>query len=101
MLARNTAGVAVLPNTETEICQWTSDGAKYLAGFHATGTYSAEFRLYVGEGQPWYVDQTSPSRRTAYVADRAEKIPAGTVISLRVFHEAASTETFKGTILGS
>lgn len=100
MLAHNNAtGKVVQPNVEVEICKWVSDGFSYLIGFTGTGTVSAEFLLYVGN-EPWYVYQTSPGNRTAYIADRAEKIASGVVVSLRVIHDSYAQETFKGTILG-
>lgn len=101
MLARNNTGVSVNPAAEKEICNWVADGSSYLIGFMATGTYSAEFRLYVaGSADPYYVYQTSPGNRTAYVADRGVKLPAGTDVSLKVVHEDSDVQTFKGTILG-
>jgi hypothetical protein len=101
MLARNNTGVPVQPYTEQEICRWVADGMKYLIGFVATGTCSAEFRLYVGEDpDPWYVMQTSPAVRTAYIADRGTRLPPSTVVSLRVIHESPGEQSFKGTILG-
>jgi hypothetical protein len=101
MLARNNIGIPAEPGTETEICRWVSDGLRYMVGFTATGTCSAEFRLYVGnDPEPWYVAQTSPYSRTAYVADRGTRLPETTVVSLRVYHECPGTHHFKGTILG-
>ena len=101
MLAKNTQGVVAQPATETEICQWMSDGSRQLVGFTATGSWSAEFRLYVStDYEPWYVYQTSPGNRTAYIADRGITLPAGTVVSLRVYHEGNGPQLFKGTILG-
>lgn len=101
MLARNNTGVAAPPLTETEICRWVSDGVKFLIGFTATGTCSAEFRLYVGDdSDPWYVMQTSPAVRTAYLVDRGTRLPPSTVVSLRVIHESPGEQSFKGTILG-
>lgn len=99
MLAHNNKGVLADPGKETDICRWTSDGYQYFVGFTGTGTYSGEFRLYVGE-EPWYVYQTSPGNRTAYIADRGIKLPAGQSVTLRVMHEDVATQTFKGTILG-
>lgn len=101
MLARNNSGVSVNPSTEKEICNWTADGSSYLIGFTGTGTYSAEYRLYVGtETDPWFVYHTSPGNRTAYIADRGVKLTAGTKVSLKVIHEDSDVQTFKGTILG-
>ncbi|MGB9804117.1 hypothetical protein [Desulfofundulus sp.] len=78
-----------------------SDGVRYFIGFCATGTCSAEFRVYVGEEpEPWYVVQTSPAVRTAYLADRGTRLPQSTVVVLKAIHEAAGEQTFKGTILG-
>lgn len=99
MLSANNIGITVDPGAEKEITRWTADGFNFLIGFTGTGSYSAEFRLYVGE-EPWYVYQTSPSNRTAYMADRSTKLPAGTEVSLRVIHEDVATQQFKGTILG-
>jgi hypothetical protein len=103
MLECNNNGVIAQPNVEKEICRWIADGMSYLIGFMGTGTYSAEFRLYVNRGsgdQCWYVYQTSPGNRTAYVADRGIKLPAGSEVSLRVLHHDFSDQEFKGTILG-
>jgi hypothetical protein len=103
MLAHNTNGVTVPPVSETLICDWIADGSKYLIGFTGTGTYSAEFRLYVENGgveECWYVYNTSPGNRTAYIADRGTKLPAGTKVSLKVIHEDSYDQQFKGTILG-
>ncbi|WP_422661683.1 hypothetical protein ACK8P5_26535 (plasmid) [Paenibacillus sp. EC2-1] len=103
MLAHNTAGVKVDPGHETEITSWTADGLSYLIGFTGTGSFSGEFRLYVGvqDPNPVYVYMTSPGNRTAYIADRGSKLPAGTKVSLKVVHEdATDAQTFKGTILG-
>lgn len=99
MLAKNTNGVIVNPNTEVEVCNWIANGTDYMIGFTGTGTYSAEFRLYV-ENECWYVYNTSPGNRTAYIADRGVKLPAQTKVSLRVIHEDSYDQTFKGTILG-
>jgi hypothetical protein len=99
MLAHNNQGVQGQPNVETEICRWTADGFSYLVGFMATGSFSGEFILYV-DNDPWYVYQTSPGNRTGYVADRATKPAAGTIVSLRVKHTDQAIQDFKGTILG-
>lgn len=99
MLQHNNSGVQADPNKETEICQWVADGFSYLIGFTATGSYSGEFNLYIGN-DPWYCYQTSPGNRTAYMADKGQKLPAGTIISLRVKHNDNAIQTFKGTILG-
>lgn len=99
MLAYNTTGVMAVSAVEKEICQWPSDGNKYLIGFTATGSYSAEFRLYINNACV-YVYQTSPSNRTAYIADRGLKVINGEIVSLRVYHEASTDQQFKGTILG-
>lgn len=101
MLARSTLGVNALPNTETEIARWMADGVRELIGFTATGSWSAEFRLYVGsDPAPWYVYLTSPGNRTAYIADRGVKLEPNTVVRLVVYHEGEGVQTFKGTILG-
>lgn len=102
LLARNNSGVTVPPSLEKEIVNWTADGHSYLIGFMGTGTYSGEFRLYVGDdSDPYYVYATSPGNRTAYVADRGSKLASGTKVSLRVMHEDANDEqVFKGTIIG-
>jgi len=102
MIAHTAADVTVPPNTETEILSWTSDGVQELVGFLASGTYSAEYRLYVGDDPaPWYVYQTSPGNRTAYVADRAKVVPTGKIVSLRVYHESTEgPQRFRGTLLG-
>lgn len=99
LASNNTSGVIATPGVESIITEWIADGYGYMIGFTGTGTYSAEFRLYVGN-VCYYVYQTSPGNRTAYVADRAEKIPAGVKVSLRVVHDDSATQTFKGTILG-
>lgn len=102
MLARNNTGVESTPGQETEICRWTADGIKYLVGMSGTGSWSAEFRLYVDpDPEPWYVAQVSPSNRNCYVADRATKPDAGAVVRLVVLSEATEPQTYKGTILGS
>lgn len=101
MLARNNTGVSIPPETEQEICRWVSDGIRYFIGFCATGTCSAEFRLYVGDDpEPWYVMQTSPAVRTAYLADRGVRLPQSTSVALKVIHEMPEEQSFKGTILG-
>ena len=102
MLARSIQAIAVSPNVETEIVSWTADGTKELIGFTATGSWSAEFRLYVGDDpSPWYVYQTSPGNRTAYIADRGIVLPQGTRISLKVIHDSIEgSQTFHGTLLG-
>lgn len=99
LASNNKTGIIAQPNIETEICRWVADGYSYLIGFTATGSYSAEFLLYIND-EVWYVYQTSPGNRTAYIADRAEKLPAGTVVSLRVIHDDSAQQKFKGTILG-
>lgn len=99
MLAHNNFGVNASPNAETEICRWIADGYSFFVGFTGTGTFSGEFRLYV-DGDPWYVYQTSPGNRTAYIADHGSKIASGKEVSLRVVHTDAATQQFKGTILG-
>lgn len=99
MLAYNNAGVQVDPNKEVEICQWIADGFSYLVGFTATGSFSGEFTLYINN-DPWYCYQTSPGNRTAYIADKATKLAAGSVVSLKVNHTDNAIQTFKGTILG-
>jgi hypothetical protein len=99
MLKHNNMGVAAQPNIETVICEWTADGFSYLIGFTGTGTYSGEFTLSVNN-DPWYVYQTSPGNRTAYIADRGFKPSAGTKVRLSVKHEDVATQDFKGTILG-
>ncbi len=99
MLAANNLGIYADPKSEKEIARWTADGYSFLVGFTATGSYSAEFRLYVGD-EPWYVYQTSPGNRTAYIADRGTKIKAGIEVSLRVIHDDVAIQEFKGTILG-
>jgi len=114
MLSANNNGVAVEPglNNEMNIVTWTANGEDLFLGFMGTGTYSAMFKLYIkgaisvpelapeDPGTCIYVYQTSPSNRTAYVVDRLEKLEVGTTVSLRVYHESASAETFYGTILG-
>lgn len=100
MLAQNNnPGVQVQPSTEALICQWTADGLGYIIGFCGTGSYSGEFRLYVNDVL-YYVYQTSPGNRTAYIADRGEKLPSGVKVELKVVHEDSAVQTFKGTILG-
>lgn len=101
MLAKNNQGTSIEPNVETELVVWVSDGSRQLIGFCGTGSWSAEFRLYVGtDSDPWYVQQTSPAVRSAYVADRGTKLPSGTRVVLKVYHEAPEAQLFKGTILG-
>lgn len=101
MLAKNNVGTLIPPLIEQEICRWVADGVKHMIGFSATGTCSAEFRLYVGDDpDPWYVMQTSPAVRTAYIADRGTRLPPSTAVSLRVYHETPGEQYFKGTILG-
>lgn len=85
--------------SEEELCSWESDGNSFFIGFTATGSFSAEFRLYV-DNECYYAYQTSPGNRTAYLADRAQRFPVGTKISLRLFHDSTQQETFVGTILG-
>lgn len=99
LAANNIAGVNVTPALEKEIVSFESTGTEYVIGFTATGTYSGEFRFYVGD-QCYYVYNTSPGNRTAYIADRGFKVPAGVKISLRVIHDDVGTQTFKGAILG-
>lgn len=100
MLAHNNkTGVIVQPNSETPVCSWISDGSSYLIGFTGCGSYTAEYLLYVGD-EPWYRYWTSPGNRTAYVADRGTKVPAGTVVELRVLHEDPAAQTYYGTLLG-
>lgn len=100
MLAcNNIAGAIATPAIEKEIVSFTSTGVEYITGFTGTGTHSGEFRFYVG-GDCYYVYKTSPGNRTAYIADRAFKVPAGVVVSLRVVHDDVGVQTFKGTILG-
>ena len=111
MLVANNTGVAADPGItkETEILSWVADGQEFFLGFMATGTYSGMFKLYVKLPQIggnvtqeicYYLYQTSPSNRTAYVVDRITKYDSGTKISLRVSHDSANTETFYGTLLG-
>lgn len=105
MLARNTSGIVVEPHKETELCRWTADGDRQLVGFIGTGSYSAEFRLYVDEsgesgGDPWYTARISYAERTAYVADRGTRLNSGDVVRLCVYHEADDPQEFKATILG-
>lgn len=96
--------ISAVSEEETLICQWTSDGEKELIGFLASGTWSAEYRLYVSTDPiPWYAYLTSPMNRTAYVADRGSQIPQGLTVKLYVYHEADqghATQQFRGTILG-
>lgn len=99
LASNNITGVNVTPAMETEITSFTSTGTEYIIGFTGTGSFSGEFRFYVG-AECYYVYQTSPGNRTAYIADRAFKIPAGVVVSLKVVHNDVGTQTFKGTILG-
>lgn len=100
MLAfNNNPGVTATPGVEAIICEHVATGDEYLIGFTGTGSYSAEFRLYVG-AECHYVYQTSPGNRTAYIADRALKVPAGVKVSLRVVQDDSAVQTFKGTILG-
>jgi hypothetical protein len=99
MLASNVSGVEAGSKTETTVCEWTSDGEQFVLGYTGTGSYSAYFRLYVNE-EEGYIYQTSPSNRTAYVVDRAFKIPAGQNVRLTVYHESVDIQTFYGTILG-
>lgn len=99
MLKHNNLGVDAQPNLESTIVEWIADGFSYLIGFTGTGTYSGEFILYVNE-DPWYVYQTSPGNRTAYIADRGAKPAAGTSVRLAVKHDDTATQTYKGTILG-
>ncbi|MCX7610336.1 MAG: hypothetical protein N2043_01955 [Ignavibacterium sp.] len=104
MLAKNTSNEWFEPNQERNICHWVADGKKFFSGFTATGTYSAEFRLYVKlpeeESDCWYVYKTSNANRTAYLADRAIRFPEGTLVELRVIHDSDVAESFVGTILG-
>lgn len=109
MLAASNAGTSIQPLTETTVVSWTSDG-QYFLGFMGTGTYSGLFKLSVkkmgADGvtlepeEIYYVYSTSPSNRTAYVVDRVEKFPLGSVVELRVLHDSAAAETFYGTLLG-
>lgn len=82
-----------------EILKWTADGSSLLLGFMGTGSYSGTFRLLV-DGEPWYSYQTSPSIRTAYVADRAIRLEANTVVTITVEHDSNAVETFSATLLG-
>lgn len=117
MLGRNNKGISVPPNQETEIVSWVADEVRYLIGFTGTGTWSAEFRLYVtnidliwwdtnfpsqtyDKDDPWYVQQITPVLRNAYVADRGIKLPENAKVSLKVLHEAPTAQVYKGTILG-
>lgn len=99
MIKHNNMGVQAQPNVETTIIEWIADGFNYLIGFTGTGTYSGEFTLYVNN-DPWYVYQTSPGNRTAYIADRGTKLAAGTIVKLAVKHDDSAVQDFKGTILG-
>lgn len=100
MLAfNNIPGVDVPPALETEICSFVSTGVEYITGFTGTGSYSGEFRLYVGP-DCYYVYKTSPGNRTAYIADRSFRVPNGTLVSLRVVQDDSGMQNFKGTILG-
>ncbi len=108
MIYRNNSGTLIQPGVEQSIIEWESDGVTKVMGFMGTGTYSAEFSLYVedddeigalGDGA-YYSYQTSPSLRTAYVADRAFIVPAGKRVILKIYHESTQSETFKATLLG-
>ena len=117
MLAKSNKGVPVQSVQLTELAEWNADGIRYLIGFNGTGSWSAEFRLYVENiavdwweenfpGQPydpsdpWYVQSIHPSMRNAYVSDRGVLLPEGAKVLLKVFHEAPSEQIYKGTILG-
>jgi hypothetical protein len=109
MLAKNIDGVNAPQNTETMICEWTSDEIKLLIGFTATGTVGAQYKLYVVEldvngndliVDAWYTFITTTTSPTAYIADRATKITTGRIVRLTVKHSVASVENFYGTILG-
>ncbi|WP_421019099.1 hypothetical protein, partial [Klebsiella pneumoniae] len=60
---------------------------------------SGEFILYVGD-EPYYCYQTALGSPTAYMADRATKLQAGTKVRLKVTHNSFEAAQFKGTILG-
>jgi hypothetical protein len=92
-------GVPVQPGVDTKILEWTADGNGIFIGFVGTGTYSGLFTLFI-DGEPVYTYYTSPSLRTAYVADRSQRLPAGTKVELHVLSDSQQTETFYGTILG-
>ncbi len=117
MLARNNKGTIVQPEQETIISKWIADGVRYLIGFNATGSWSAEFRMYVrnltpqwwdanfpnqtfDDSNPWYAQQVHPNMRNAYIADRGILLPANAEVTLCVFHEAPGEQIYKGTILG-
>lgn len=112
MLANNIASatpiapVAAGSSNETEIVTWTADGLQGFLGFTGTGSYSGTFVLYVkkptdASPKPYYMYQTSPSNRTAYVADRFIVFPANTILSLRVSHDdSVDAQIFYGTLLG-
>jgi hypothetical protein len=111
MLATNEVGEIIQPGQLTRVLEWTADGNSFFLGFMGTGSYSGYFKLFVQKASPtdpavlepakvYYIYQTSPSNRTAYVVDRVEKFPAGTLVELYVEHDSASAETFYGTLLG-
>lgn len=109
MLATEMTGIEVAGDTEVKVIEWVSDGTSFCIGFTGTGTYSAEFKLYVVEydvagteiaAKGQYLFQTSPYNRTAYLVDRAFTVPAGHRVRLTVQHDAETVQTFYGTILG-
>lgn len=98
-LAQSSSDISVASQTETEIASWTSDGAKKLVGFVGKGQWPAEYRLYVGATLT-YKYLTTSAEQTAFVADKDVSVASGTVVSLKVYHEAPQAKTFFGTILG-
>ena len=104
LVGTDESGVLVQPNTLTSITTWTSDGTSDFLGFMGTGDYSGMFYLKVQKPEEdellYYIYQTSPSNRTAYVVDRIERFVADTVITLYVKHDAADAQLFYGTLLG-
>ena len=92
-------GVVVPAAVETQIVAWTADGSQYFVGFLAEGAaWPHEYRLYVGATRVYTYQQAGPG--SAYLADRAYRVPVGTVVSPKVLQSTGADATFSGSILG-
>ena len=83
--------------SETTVVSYTGDGTAKMSYWTGTGTYAGLWKCYIGTDLHSSF-MTNDTERTAYVAFPSVAVPNGTVVYIKVLHEAGSAQTFTGTI---
>lgn len=89
---------AVATNTETVVVSVTPTVAVKLKGFSGSGTAEAWWTLYIG-GVAKLDYTTSSADRNAYMLVPDQDVAANTAIELKVKHQHALAQDFRGSLI--